>query len=163
MSRSLSPSRLSRRRFLRLAGQSAAGAAVLTGCATVPNAPLFVMPTRPAPPPTPTPIPTATPVPAPTPTPTPLPLASLDEMIGQMMLVGFRGSVIDDDHPIAHDIRERYLGGVVLFDYDVPSGAASRNIQSPAQVKELVSSLQSLSPTPLLVSVDHEGGFVTRP
>lgn len=87
---------------------------------------------------------------------------SLDVKIGQMLLVGFRGLEVDDDHPVVKDIRERYLGGVVLFDYDVPRHSPVRNIRSPEQVKALVSALQSASPIPLLVAVDQEGGKIAR-
>lgn len=87
---------------------------------------------------------------------------SLDVKIGQMLLVGFRGLSVDDDHPIVRDIRDRFLGGVILFDYDVPSASPVRNIASPGQVRKLVASLQSRAPIPLLVAVDQEGGRVCR-
>jgi len=97
-----------------------------------------------------------------TPTPEPTPDVNLDIMIGQMLMIGFRGLEVDDEHFIVRDIRERHLGGVVLFDYDVPTQSPVRNVQSPAQVKALVASLQTISDTPLLVAIDHEGGRVTR-
>ena len=56
---------------------------------------------------------------------------SLDVRIGQMLLVGFRGLAVDNDHPVIRDIQERHIGGVILFDYDVPAGSPLRNIQSP--------------------------------
>ena len=87
---------------------------------------------------------------------------SLDVRIGQMLMVGFRGLVVSDAPPIVQDIRDRYLGGVVLFDYDVPTKTPVRNIESPSQVKALVAALQAISTTPLLVAIDHEGGVLTR-
>ncbi|MGB3904839.1 MAG: glycoside hydrolase family 3 N-terminal domain-containing protein [Anaerolineae bacterium] len=90
------------------------------------------------------------------------PDAGLDAEIGQMLMVGFRGLEVSDDHPIIRDIRDRHLGGVVLFDYDVPTGRAERNVKSPSQVKGLIESLQSFTATPLLAAIDHEGGVVTR-
>lgn len=87
---------------------------------------------------------------------------SLNVKIGQMLLVGFRGLAVDDRHPIVRDIRDRSLGGVILFDYDVPSASPVRNIASPAQVRELVASLQSYADTPLLVAIDQEGGRICR-
>lgn len=79
-----------------------------------------------------------------------------------MLMVGFRGLEVSDNHFIVHDIRERNLGGVVLFDYDVPGQSLVRNIESPSQVKALAASLQAISTTPLLIAIDHEGGTLTR-
>ncbi len=88
--------------------------------------------------------------------------ANIDVKIGQMLMIGFRGLEVDNKHFIVQDIRERYLGGGVLFDYDVPTQQPVRNIESPSQVKALIKSLNSVSATPLLVAIDQEGGIVTR-
>lgn len=94
---------------------------------------------------------------------TPAPAAvSLDDKIGQMVLAGFRGMKLDPGNPILADIRERHIGGVVLFDYDVPSQSPVRNIESPSQVKDLTEALKEASPSPLLIAVDQEGGKVSR-
>lgn len=86
---------------------------------------------------------------------------SLDEAIGEILLVGFRGTKLDSTNHIWRDIRDYHVGSVILFDYDAPSGTRGRNIRSVAQVKTLCSRLRSLSPT-LLISVDQEGGNVCR-
>jgi beta-N-acetylhexosaminidase len=83
-------------------------------------------------------------------------------MLGQMLLVGFRGLSVDDQHPIVADIRERHLGGVVLFTRDGPARSAVRNVQSPEQVRALTAALQSAANVPLLVAADQEGGLVSR-
>lgn len=87
---------------------------------------------------------------------------SLDFKIGQMVMVGFRGQMVDETHPIVQDIRERHLGSVVLFDYDTISAQYGRNIASPDQLKALTAALQSFAATPLLISTDQEGGLVNR-
>ncbi len=87
---------------------------------------------------------------------------SLDEKIGQMLLVGFRGTALSDTNHIVRDIKKYHLGGVILFDYDVPSKSSERNIQSPNQLKTLIRDLKSLSDIPLIVSIDQEGGKVAR-
>jgi beta-N-acetylhexosaminidase len=87
---------------------------------------------------------------------------SLDVMIGQMLMIGFRGLEVNDDHFIVGEIREHHLGGVILFDYDVPNQQPVRNVESPSQLRALVSSLRAASEIPLLVAIDHEGGIVTR-
>lgn len=86
----------------------------------------------------------------------------LHDMIGQMLLVGFRGTAVDGDSPILRDIREHNLGGVILFDRDVQLQSAERNIQSPEQVRALTASLQASARVPLFVAVDQEGGRVRR-
>jgi beta-N-acetylhexosaminidase len=86
----------------------------------------------------------------------------LDVKIGQMIMVGFRGLSVDDRSPVMEDITKRKIGGVILFDYDVPSGSPVRNIESPDQVKSLVKALQSASVIPLFIAIDQEGGRVSR-
>jgi len=88
--------------------------------------------------------------------------ASLNDKIGQMVLVGFRGTKLDPSNPVLADIRDRHIGGVVLFDYDVPGQSPVRNIESPSQVRNLTAALKEASPSPLLVAVDQEGGKVSR-
>ncbi len=87
---------------------------------------------------------------------------SLDAQIGQMLMVGFRGTSLDKDSFILKTIQEINLGGVILFDYDVPSKSFPRNIQSFEQTEALIRQLQSRAPTPLLVAIDAEGGGINR-
>ncbi len=87
---------------------------------------------------------------------------SIDQKIGQMINVGFRGLEAGPDSPIRNTIRNNYIGGVMLFDYDVPSDSALRNIQSPEQLQKLTSQLQTISDIPLLIAIDQEGGRVSR-
>lgn len=86
----------------------------------------------------------------------------LATQIGQMLVVGFRGLDVMHESPIVQDIRERQIGGVVLFDYDTLQRNPRRNIESPAQVRNLVKQLQSYAQIPLLVTIDYEGGEVNR-
>jgi beta-N-acetylhexosaminidase len=88
--------------------------------------------------------PTDTPLPAPSSTPVP----SLRDRIGQMLLVGFRGLTLEDAGEIVADIRDRNLGGILLFDTDQPTHSAVRNVESPAQLTALVAGLRSLARTP---------------
>ena len=87
---------------------------------------------------------------------------SLEVKAGQMIMVGFRGLSVTDEHPIARDIRERRIGGVILFDYDVPTRTYGRNIESPKQLKALTAFLQSRTDIPLFIAVDQEGGRISR-
>lgn len=88
--------------------------------------------------------------------------ADLDTMIGQMLMVGFRGLELNSTSPIVQDIRDRHLGTVILFDYDVALHRPQRNISSPTQVRQLVTELKKYADIPLLVAVDQEGGRVAR-
>jgi len=112
--------------------------------------------------PTPTPSATAGATDTPTPEPSAKPGPSLRDRIGQMLLVGFRGLTVEEASEIASDIRDRNLGGILLFDTDQPTHSAVRNVESPAQLTALISGLQSLARTPLLVAIDEEGGLVAR-
>lgn len=155
-----SPRILSRRSFLHLVtGSGLTASILLTGCNSLPQA---TQPNNPSPtsiPPDPLPEPaTVTPLPATEETT----MTDLEIKIGQMLMVGFYGLRVDDEHFVVQDIRQRHLGGIVLFDYDVPTKQPVRNIESPAQVKALVASLQSISTIPLLVAIDQEGGIISR-
>jgi len=86
----------------------------------------------------------------------------LDKKIGEMLNIGFRGMAVADTNHIVRDITKFHLGGITLFDYDVPLGKAERNIKSPEQLKTLINDLQSLSETPLIIAIDQEGGRVAR-
>ena len=87
---------------------------------------------------------------------------SLSIKIGQMLMIGFRGFKLADAPEIRADIIERHIGGVVLFDYDVPSHTPSRNISSPKQLSSLTLELQKITRVPLLIAIDQEGGKVNR-
>lgn len=153
---------LSRRRFLLLGGQSIIGMALITSCAPVtsPTENLLPAPTL-----TPTIPMTTTPIlPEPTSTPNPPTPQSVDlnVMIGQMVMAGFRGLRATDAPTILADIKQRHLGNIVYFEYDVPSQNPVRNVASPDQLKQLSADLQSASATPLLIAIDQEGGIVNR-
>jgi len=87
---------------------------------------------------------------------------SLRDRIGQMLLVGFHGLTVEEASEVASDIRDRNLGGILLFDTDQPTHSKVRNVESPAQLTALVAGLQALATTPLLVAIDEEGGLVAR-
>ena len=80
---------------------------------------------------------------------------SLEEKIGQMMFVGIHGTTLSEN--TKNNLVAMHVGGVILFD---------RNMENREQVKELNASLQALPLTacnlPLFLSVDQEGGLVTR-
>lgn len=92
-----------------------------------------------------------------TPPPSPPPSnASLERMIGQMLVVGFRGLSPDESWPqkLAAQIKAGQVGGVLFM---------SHNIQSPPQVKGLTGLFHRIkSDIPPLLAIDQEGGIVQR-
>ncbi len=85
---------------------------------------------------------------------------STEEKVGQLLLVGFRGFEVNEEVEIA--IRDYHVGSIIYFDYDVVSKTRNRNIQTPRQLKNLSEDLQAISSIPLFISVDEEGGKVSR-
>lgn len=82
--------------------------------------------------------------------------------IGEMLLVGFRGTELTDTNHIVRDIRDYGIGGVILFEYDAPSRSRPRNIVSVSQLQRLCTDLQALGDETLLIGIDQEGGRVSR-
>lgn len=81
---------------------------------------------------------------------------SARELVGQMLVIGVGGT--EPDYYVEKMIRERNIGGVLLF---------AHNMESEAQTRALTGALQELSmqtepSIPLFVAVDHEGGKVAR-
>ncbi|WP_197089565.1 beta-N-acetylhexosaminidase [Bacillus sp. SA1-12] len=80
---------------------------------------------------------------------------TLREKIGQMMVVGFNSTTIDNH--ITEMIEDYHVGGVILFD---------RNMETQDQVASLNKDLQQLSKDsnglPLILGIDQEGGQIVR-
>lgn len=77
---------------------------------------------------------------------------TLRDKIGQLFMLGFSGKTVSSE--LADLLTGYKPGGVILF---------SRNLEAPAQIAALTNDLQHLAPDhPLLISVDQEGGRVSR-
>jgi beta-N-acetylhexosaminidase len=90
---------------------------------------------------------------------------TVEEMAAQMLMVGFRGTVAEEDSAIIKHIRAGFVGNVILFEKDMTLGAGTlRNIESPEQLKKLIKVLKeaNTSSIPLWVAIDQEGGKVQR-
>lgn len=74
---------------------------------------------------------------------------SLDEKIGQILLVRYDASTAQDA------INSSKVGGFVFFEKDFKDKDAE-------QVKNMISNLQKITKIPLLTAVDEEGGNVVR-
>ena len=86
----------------------------------------------------------------------------LNQMIGQLFIVGFKGHTLSHSDPICRDITERNLGGVILFDRHLATQTAANNITGTSQLTNLTNILQELNSEKLLIAVDQEGGKVNR-
>lgn len=84
------------------------------------------------------------------------------QKIGQLFIVGFSGESISPDHPVIKDIHDKGLGGVIIFDRLLARSQRYNNIINELQLTKLTKSLQELNDIPLLISVDQEGGKVSR-
>ena len=78
---------------------------------------------------------------------------TINEKIGQMMMIGIYGYEIDDN--ISFMLNQYHCGGIILYD---------RNMDSKTQVKNLMVDLQAKSNEniPLFIAIDEEGGRVVR-
>lgn len=90
---------------------------------------------------------------------------ALSAQLGQLLLVGFRGTEVEGNAELRHLLCDVKVGGVLLYERDVATGSA-RNIQSPEQVGRLTQDLRALAQacagrTPL-IAADNEGGAVMR-
>ena len=95
----------------------------------------------------------------------PEPEYTLEENIGMMLLVGFRGTELDYNKniEIISALRDYHVGSVILFDYDVPTGTRGRNIKDAEQLRMLCKQLRSFATVDnLLIGIDQEGGYVSR-
>lgn len=73
------------------------------------------------------------------------------EQLGQLLLTGLPGTQLDPD--TARRLKKLQPGGIILF---------GRNIESPEQVRKLIDDVRDLSNTEPIVTIDQEGGRVSR-
>lgn len=79
-------------------------------------------------------------------------MTALREKVGQLFMLGFSGTSVSAD--LSKLLTDYRPGGVILF---------ARNLERSEQIARLTNALQKLSPhAPLLVSIDQEGGRVSR-
>lgn len=79
---------------------------------------------------------------------------TLDEKIGQMVIVGFDGYAINDQ--VRAMVRDYHVGGFILYGY---------NVENSSQLLALINwlkNINSVNKIPLFISVDEEGGRVSR-
>jgi len=88
---------------------------------------------------------------------------SLEQKIGQMLMIGFHGTSAPISSQICKDIKKYHVGAVILFDYNPVDKTKPKNIATKIQLKKLTTQLQACaSDGKLLIAVDQEGGRVQR-
>lgn len=78
---------------------------------------------------------------------------TLDQKLGQMLIVQFTGPAYSLD--LSTMISQYGVGAVLIF-------SANQNIHDKAQLKDLIQQMQHNSTLPLAVAIDQEGGYVDR-
>ncbi|WP_133128232.1 glycoside hydrolase family 3 N-terminal domain-containing protein [Legionella nagasakiensis] len=97
-------------------------------------------------------------------------MASLRNKIGQMLIMGFSGCVINDHSPVVEWLQSDGLGGVLLFDFDLMTKCHGKNLKDKMQIRQLNKQLNDYSKEintgksylPLFIALDYEGGAVDR-
>jgi len=88
---------------------------------------------------------------------------TLEEKVGQMLMIGFHGTTAKKDSQICRDIKKYNIGAVILFDYNPVNKNKPKNIVNKKQLSVLTEELQNCSSDgKLLIAVDQEGGKVQR-
>lgn len=81
-------------------------------------------------------------------------LDSLDIKIGQMILVGFPGTTVDEK--VLEEVRLGKVGSIILFEKNIPPQ------NSFIALKKITWTYQQAASIPLLIGIDQEGGKVNR-
>ena len=83
---------------------------------------------------------------------------SLDEKIGQMLIVGFSGTCMNDE--IKSYINDYKVGGLIFMNRSLHH-TREPNITSKEQLERLIHDVKQLDKS-LFLSIDQEGGMVAR-
>ncbi len=91
----------------------------------------------------------------------------LRKKISQMIIIGFNGTKITENNPVYDDLINERISGVIIFSKDAAKVRAkkkdtTKNIKSPEQLKALIKQIKELSPSKLFISIDQEGGRISR-
>jgi beta-N-acetylhexosaminidase len=81
---------------------------------------------------------------------------SLEQKIGQMIMIGLPGNTTDTTDPFYKAIRDGKAGGITMYERHLTPVHAAENL------KNLIAVYQAAAPTPLFVAITQEGGVVNR-
>lgn len=83
----------------------------------------------------------------------------IKKLIGRTVILGFEGTQLTQT--LKNDIDKYNLGGVILFNKDYETKKL-KNIKDPKQLKTLITDIQNYSKYKIFISIDQEGGKVSR-
>ena len=78
---------------------------------------------------------------------------TLEEKVGQILIAHFNGATLNADAKTL--IEDIHAGGILYYNW-------ANHLASPKQILQLSSDLQKLAKIPLFISIDQEGGLVSR-
>jgi beta-N-acetylhexosaminidase len=81
---------------------------------------------------------------------------SLEQMVGQMILIGLPANTVDTGSTFYKDIRAGKVGGITLYERHLTPTNATQNLRA------LIATYQAVAPLPLFVAITQEGGQVNR-
>jgi beta-N-acetylhexosaminidase len=79
---------------------------------------------------------------------------SLTIKIGQMILVGFSGTTVDEK--VLEEVQDGKVGSIILFEKNIPPQ------NSFVALKKIIWTFQQAAAIPLFIGIDQEGGRVNR-
>ena len=82
------------------------------------------------------------------------PADSLDLKIGQMILIGFPGTAVDEK--VLDEVRQGKVGSIIIFEKNIPP------TNSFIALKKIIWTYQQAATIPLFIGIDQEGGRVNR-
>ncbi|CDZ78727.1 Beta-hexosaminidase A precursor [Legionella massiliensis] len=98
-------------------------------------------------------------------------MTTLRQQIGQMLIIGFAGTQIEEHSSIVEWLSGDGLGGVILFDYDLVKKSQGKNLVNQSQIKYLTNQIHHYAKRSAysqeegrapFIAIDYEGGAVDR-
>ena len=87
---------------------------------------------------------------------------NLRHKIGQMLIVGFDGTKLTPDCALYDDLINDRISGVIIFSQGIAGGSKYKNVENPKQLKKLISDINKTAKTKMFITIDEEGGKITR-
>lgn len=87
---------------------------------------------------------------------------NLRNKISQMIIIGFDGTKLEKNSALYDDLANERISGVILFSNSPKDSKSIKNVKNPKQLKKLISDIKAASKSKLFISIDEEGGKISR-